>query len=425
MKSAIFLLALSFVLLHGMLAQPYTKERHTRHRFAQLTLGADVVFFPSSGSTQYLSGTGQLISTRIPALAVPRIWVGGLHFWGHAEFGVAFPLGGIHAGKDPNLSTTFDPGVETIAKWYPWAVRSGKLRPYVGFSAQPIRYRQTVNGSSPQQGPNAWRMNVPFLAGLTYLKGAQLLEIGLIGLHGQRNLAYPVGLSRVEGSRLPALGLLASYRIYLDTTVGEEKNWVSGKTEETTRQLGKRLNGWYLGIGPSTAWHVGPQGAIAGLPAFKVPLVEGVFADLTVGYHWHKPGIHVGGLFRYIRHQTEAYGLSMDQRRLSTGLEATKLLGDYHGFVPFIGPILSVERLQANLGQEQTELLNEDQTSLRWGIAAGWDIRPTELHWFYLRTNVRWFPGLGMESSSGEQLRFQQLEVNFIQFVWMLGRRRL
>ncbi|MDP5169683.1 MAG: hypothetical protein NWR72_05520 [Bacteroidia bacterium] len=425
MKPAIFLAILT--LLAGFIAnaQPYSGNRHTRHRFAQLTLGGDLTLMPGMGNSSYLNSSGALSSTSIPTQLTPRLWVGGLHFWGHAEFGVHFPLGGVKFRANDALTTTYDPGVETIAKWYPWALTNTKIRPYLGFSAQPVSFRQQTGESISLVGPQSWRIATPLLTGITLMKGNKLLELGISYNLLQSELRYPVSPTTIATTKLPPLAISLGYKLMLDTTVGSEKNLQNGKTQETIDKLGKKLNGWFLGIGPSTAWLVGPSEAVAGFPSLKTPLVQGVFADVVAGYYWHRPDLNLNFAWRNIRTSTDAYGQTLTQNRRSFAIESTKYFGDYHGFCPFVGPAISYERLSATLDGEANSAFSTSFNGFRAGVTAGWDIRPSRLDWFYLRSNLRYFPGLGLDLDSGQRLGFQQLEVNFIQFVWMIGRRRL
>lgn len=416
-------ISISLLLLFSFLftfSQPYSGDKKTRHRFAQLTLGGDLTVYPNLGSTSFLSSNGNLTERSIPTQMTPRLWIGGLHFWGHADFGITLPLGGIKFQQDDNLKTFYDPGVETIAKWYPWAVSRNKIRPYLGFSAQPVSYRQQTGETTEQMGPWTWRIATPILAGLTWMKGNHLWEVGLSANLLQTDIQYPVSPTRLTGTQLPPIALSCGYKFMLDTTVGAEAGWENGNTEKRTAELGASLNGWFVGVGPSTSWLIGPSAAIAGYPAIKMPLVEGVFADIIAGYYWHKPDLNLNAAYRSIHSTVDAYGLTYEASRRSLGIECTRYFADYHGFAPFIGPIISYEHLSASLNSDSP--VDESWNGIRAGLTAGWDIRPNRLQGFYLRTNLRYYPGLGLDLEDGGQLSFQQLEVNVIQFVWMLGR---
>ncbi len=100
-------------------------------------------------------------------------------------------------------------------------------------------------------------------------------------------------------------------------------------------------------------------------------------------------------------------------KRKSLALEAFKFFGDYHGFVPFIGPILSREFIQVR--EIESGNTTFDKTYHFWssGIIVGWDVRPTKVDWWGVRTNIRYFPFLQVDMPANHQIDFQQIEVNF------------
>lgn len=107
--------------------------------------------------------------------------------------------------------------------------------------------------------------------------------------------------------------------------------------------------------------------------------------------------------------------------RRSFALEGFAFLGDYHGFVPFVGPVLSLEHLRLHEDDAGTRVTEASRDLLAPGVIFGWDIRPTRAGHWLLRTNLRYFPRLRLPEPSGTTT-FDQLEFNFIQFVWYHGR---
>lgn len=404
----------------ALLAQPYL-EGNTRHRFAQLTLGADLTWHPGTGHTAFLNEQSQLQTVDLPNQVGADFWISGLHFWGHADFAVRFPLAQLRLGRTDGLKTTFLPGIETIAKVYPWRIESGKVRPFVGFSVRQLEFDQAVGQAATVQGPQEQRVVTPLLTGFTYLRSQGLWELGL-SWNQQREMHYAVSRTQTEPIRVPGPQLSIGYRRMLETTLGAEKNWQSGRTAERTRELAAqgKLNRWFVGVGPSSAWFLGSIDYLQAERPHLGPPEAGVLWDLVAGRYWHKPDLNVNLAFRRVGSQTSGYDFDFRTRRTALTLETTKYLGDYHGFAPFVGPAVSLENLSFE-EEDAGELINERSwLGLQAGITAGWDIRPNRLQSFYLRTNVRWFPTLGMDTEAGTRLPFQQLEVNFIQAVWML-----
>ncbi len=61
--------------VHEISGQVYT-EKQTRHRFAQMNIGADVQM-SSGGSTRYWGGFGFPDALELPSLVRPRLLIGG------------------------------------------------------------------------------------------------------------------------------------------------------------------------------------------------------------------------------------------------------------------------------------------------------------------------------------------------------------
>jgi hypothetical protein len=126
--------------------------------------------------------------------------------------------------------------------------------------------------------------------------------------------------------------------------------------------------------------------------------------------------------WRPVSSKVEAYGFQQSFHRNSLAAEAYKFLFDYHGFCFFTGPSLSYESWKFS------ERLNENNIQQikkkRWqpGVVFGWDIRPNRIQSFYLRTHLRWYPGMKLNTEDGKAMHFDQLEFNYIQLVLFPGR---
>ena len=103
-------------------------------------------------------------------------------------------------------------------------------------------------------------------------------------------------------------------------------------------------------------------------------------------------------------------------------LETYKFLGDYHGFVPYVGPTLAYEDLTfTDTDGNVSRTVQAKKVAI--GIIFGWDIRLSRAESWLLRTNLRYTPNLHL-MAEGKKVQFDQLEFNFIQFVWFPGRRK-
>ena len=52
---------------------------------------------------------------------------------------------------------------------------------------------------------------------------------------------------------------------------------------------------------------------------------------------------------------------------------------DYHGFVPFLGPVISYDRLSFNENFETVNIWDIEENKLSVGLTFGWDIRPNRI----------------------------------------------
>ena len=113
--------------------------------------------------------------------------------------------------------------------------------------------------------------------------------------------------------------------------------------------------------------------------------------------------------------EVNVYGAAQELQRKSIGLEITKFLFDYHGFVPFAGPILTYESLQFDESFDGN-FFTRDVNDFAYGLTFGWDIRPNRIQSWILRTNLRLYPKLELETNS-QSIDFSNLEFNFIQLI--------
>lgn len=233
---------------------------------------------------------------------------------------------------------------------------------------------------------------------------------------------YAYSPTQILQAQMPTLGFRLGYKWMIETTLSAEKDWESGRTRFLTDTLAKlkRLDGFTIGIGPSVGFFLNEtQGLEAGMPQHRI---GNVYPELMAGYYWHEPDIQLSTVFRDYKSSTAAYGLEQILSRRAFTLEAYKFLGDYHGFVPFIGPALSYESWSAQTTLNEQIIAEGEFEGIKPGLTFGWDIRPNRLQFFYLRTALRWFPNMNMQQNNGVSFSLDQLEVNFIQLVLLPGR---
>ncbi len=416
---SLFLLLVFFICNGQGGAQPYVEGGNTRHRFAQLLLGADFMYFPSGGATFQVDGQDRLLPFTPGASLIPRINIAGTHFWGHANFYVSIPVGNLLDSSVPNGGEiTFNPGVETGVRLYPWRIERDKVHPFAGAAFGIADWRQS---SSRGTGAFAHKTRLPLQAGLTYQRRSLLLEAGL-GYDPDNMAAYYADRATPTELELPPLYFWMGINYQLETTLGAEKNYLDGVTEDRTGRLaaGGALNGWSVAIGPSAAFVIGAAPRNEALyPSIGRHRTPNLFFDLGLGYYHYKTDAHLNLAYRANRSERSAYGIEQSLRRRSLALEVFKFLFDFHGFVPFIGPHLSREWYELEESIDGNQQYQARQQQWAAGLTFGWDIRPDALQGAILRTNLRYTPTRDIS-----QVSFRQLEFNFIQLVIYPGRAK-
>ncbi len=391
-------------------------EKQSRYRFAQLTMGFDIQR-SFGGQTAYLDANGNRQRLDLPGVTKPRILIGGTHFWGHADFYIAIPVA-FPRVREENQAIFFTSGVETVFKYYPLKIKNNQIRPYLGVSLAPFYFEHDNQYLPEAEGPQLTHTSVPLLAGLTWNRGSHLVELGVTWNYENTQKYY---LDRAQFTDImtpPVLGTI-SYKWMIDTTVGAEASWESGRTQERITSLADqgKLNGFFFGVGLSSAWWIGESTYNTANSPFISDYGISLLPDFGLGYYFHKIDMNVAFSYRSYGASIDAYGTRQTLKRRSLGLEATKYLFDYQGFDPFVGPVISREQLKfderiAGAGEQ-----NAQKDMWSYGLTFGWDIRPDRNQSIILRTNLRWFPDLEQEINVGQKISFKTIEFNFIQII--------
>lgn len=394
-----------------LIGQVYEDGGRTRHRFAQTTVGLDVNYGPTGSLDNFRADAdGTIRKTDTPALSEARLIIGGLHFWGHSDFYLAIPV--LRDKASP-----FRTGVETGAKFYPFRIRNNHVVPFTGISFRENEYQV-------QDGPEKRWYTASLSAGITLMKKAGLFELFAV-YDLQQPSSYYITRTRTVPVEFPGIRAGISYKRIFDTTVSAEKQWKSGYTKRVTDTLAvlKRLNGLTIGAGPSSAFFLHPpvsQGRQA--PYLGRHQNVPILADIALGYYLHQPDVQLQLAYRAMNSQLKAYGSTTSLRRTSIALEGYKFLFDYHGFCFFTGLSISKERWIKNSELTPGHPESIQREKLQPGLVFGWDIRPNRLQSFYLRTHLRWYPGMYFRTDTGEKVQMDQLEFNYIQLVLFPGR---
>jgi len=410
----VLVLVLTFF-VQSLFSQVYT-EKQSRHRFAQLNMGLDIEA-SFGGKTKFLNSSGVVSQTDLAATFSPRFLIGGTHFWGHADFYIAIPLASQTIKKE-NQEIVSIRGVETVFKYYPWRIEHHKIRPFIGTSIAPFYFEQRNNNFDYRNGPELNSTSFPLLGGFTFNSEQHLLELGVAWNYANKK-DYYIARNQVESITSPPIYATLSYRFILETTLSAEKDWESGRTTEITTILAnqKRLNGFYLGAGMSSAFWLTKSSYNENNRPYIEKYSTSLMPDFSLGYYLHQPDISFAMGYRGYGSSTNSYGVIQQVNRKSFVFEATKFLFDYHGFVPFIGPNISKENLSFLESFEGQRTIDVSENKLGWGLTFGWDIRPNRITSWILRTNLRWSPNLFLEVEPNAKISFNNLEFNFIQLI--------
>ncbi len=400
----------------------YSREYLDRStRFAWLTLGGDLLTF-TGGQTEYLQNDIRRSTDFGPTL-IPRLTIGGIHFWGHADFYVTFPLSFLTYQSVPEAFSEFSyrQTVETGARVYPLKLKPGRISPFTGISFRRLSFSQEVEGADfPNGAPTYGKFIAPLQFGLTFATENTLLTASAY-YQFQDRINYHIAPDQTGDVRLDPVSFQLSFLKYWDTDR-------SARQAEGVRQLNlkhqvlereNRLSTWYYGLGPSAGLQLSRSGLLRrDFPYLYDDYWVGLAPDLTFGRYFYRPDLNVGLSYRTFGGELTGFDAEVGLRRHSVMLESAKYLFNWLGFAPFAGLTASVENLRVTVNGE---LHQETKPAL--GFILGWDIRVTHTGSSLLRTNLRWTPDLHLRVD-GERMMFDQLELNFIQWVHFIGRNR-
>ena len=282
-------------------------EKQTRHRFAQNLIGLDVQT-SIGGSTFIQGGDGTFQSLDLPSTSRARIIIGGLHFWGHADFHIAIPVM-FPSIEESGQDIFFTSGVETVFKYYPWQLESNKLRPYVGVSLSPYYYEQDNNNAAFGEGQQLTHVSVPFLAGMSYISKKKILEAGVTWNYAN-DQRYYLNQTDFRTIQTPPLFATVALKFFFDTTVGAEESWESGRTKKWIDGLAaeNKLNGFFIGAGLSSAWWMGKSSYNQESRPYIRNYGISLLGDFSLGYYWHKPDLNLAVSYRSYRASANVYG---------------------------------------------------------------------------------------------------------------------
>lgn len=375
--------------------QPYV-DTATSARFAQLTLGAGITSFHGNAGAESVAGS---------------ITVGGLHFWGHSHFYITATALMWHRNEE-----RWSPTVETGADIYPWRIERGRVVPFVGLAWVASRRRR-------DDGPAYDAHEAVARLGLTAAVTTSTMLHATIAAPFMRSVPYPSATGEVSAFLAPLAALSLSATTAFDMTQSVESLQRDG-IEERRNAAAERLglfNGLFASIGVSSATALSrPTWLASQLPMLDVPPPSTTYPSVGIGYSVLDGRGFLHAVFRHIASVRHGYGSSVSLERTSLGLEAALQIANYHGFVPFVGAGVGVDWLSTDVSHQGLQQI-ERTNGLTPIFVFGWDIVPTRLQKFTLRTTCRYSPVQRMATSRGN-VPFNHLEIDFIQFIWHFRR---
>jgi hypothetical protein len=415
--------ALFFMQMPVGTAQEYKTEGRKRLNFAQSYFELGTQVYPAFNGFRYNeSETSRYESIRNPATVVPNLQIGGIHFWGHADFYISIPL--AHIGTKEGNRFQLDESVVTGARYLPWAFRYKRLTPYFGAAWTVRTYKQGAKGTAVP--PKLIENKLRFDAGLVFGQAHWLLRLGFVA-YPNADIRYPVSKTSFETIHLPRISPHVGFSWLIETTKTKGMDEINRTLNEYPALSNPRLqnslkSGWFLGLGLSSTWILTPsERNTAQFPYFNKRGISNSFPDMAAGYHFSNLGLMTALSFRNMKFSQAGYQSEQTLKRNSLVLEVSKFLFDYHGFTPYLGAAIGIENYRL---QEKSEAGSLDLTKskLSEGLVFGWDILPgkTRQRWV-LRTNLRYFPFENL-TVQGQKLNLGQLEYNVIQLVWYPGR---
>ena len=391
---------ISALLILGISTQ-LTAQSKNRYQFAHSYLGIE-------GNQIFQSQNDP--AADIPTQTVGRIVIGGTHFWNKADFYISFPV--VSGTKD--AQTHYTEGVITGARYLPFALRSKAPGFFVGTF-------WSVPSFKSGEGAYFLKHRMGFEIGINQLFAKSWsIELGSRYILNQE-VEYYYSKTQSTPTRLPNFSIQLTVKKYVDFTAGLARESAQKRINKTHEKLDKqgRLSTFGFGIGFSSAFGSEEIPILQSYPFLPQKAGITLYPELGISYYLHKSDLAIRASYRSLKFGHSSYDTRFTTKSKNLGLEAFKFLLDYHGFVPFVGLGLDLSSRSTQITENILVTTDINETEFLPSLVFGWDIRPTDVEWYILRTNLRYqFP----LSKQNRTTQFQILEVNFIQFVLYPGR---
>ncbi len=405
---------------NSLLAQTDTLETNNKERldFARGIFELGVTYVPGFEGKRLINGelSNQEHS---PSLNTTFYW-GAFHFWGHAEFYVSFPLNKLDLNPNETFNAEFYQYNVTGARYYPWAVRDKKLRPYVGLSWTALDFKQVVDDIElPEIQKNfTWNADLGFV--YQYKKFAGRLGINYFN-HNKWD--YALSKSQFTEIKTPRFNVQLGILYTTDFTKNNGDTKINDRWNQFEKVSNLGLNAtsfgdFFIAAGPSLTFSLTPsQYNKSEFPFFSDSYSSNSYFDIAVGYQFNKLSGFAALTFRNPEFEQIAFDVKQNIKKTSLTLEAVKFVTDYSGFAPFVGVNIAMDKIDY-FEQIDDESKRYKFTNIEPGLTFGWDIVPGKSEEFLiLRTNLRWYPFSSFEIE-GKKFDFDQLEYNLIQAIF-------
>lgn len=406
-----------------IVAQEYITEGKNRLNFAKTYFEIGGQFSPSfTGERILANNTAQ--SFENSASIVPYLNIGGLHFWGHADFYISIPLTQLNLKKNDSTNFQFNQSVVTGARFLPWAYKDNKIRPFIGASWAVVNFKQEIKPNNNQ--PLFSKNKLLFDAGLLYGKGSFMARLG-VNFYPTNKWEYPVTTNNFQQIQTPNWSAYFGLVYSFESTRSKNMETENAKLNKFPTVSSPSMNAikkgdFFIGIGPSSSFILSNSDYNESkFSYFNKKPISNTYLDLAFGYQFNKLGLVTALSFRNPKFTNEAYGTTQIIKKNSFVLEAYKYLTDYSGFTPYIGLNLAYDNINYS-EKNSTTNLSATYKKITPGITFGWDILPGKTEqWFVLRTNLRWFPFENI-NIEGKEFSLNQIEYNVIQAVFYPSR---
>jgi hypothetical protein len=421
MRTLIF----SVLLLVGgnLKAQDYVKEGKNRLNFAKTYFELGMQYSPSFTGKKILSG-GETEQFTNGALGNAQLNIGGIHFWGHADFYISIPLSQMNFKKRDSTSFILSESVVTGARFMPWAYKDKRITPYVGARWSIVNFKQELQPDATQPLFSKSKINVE--AGVLFGKGNLMARAGA-SYYPTHKWNYPLNETNFQQVKTPWWSLTIGIIYAFESTrskkykkLNDEFNAYPTRSSPTLHS--ENHGDWFIGIGPSSSFMLSVSDYNKEMfPFFNKKPVSNTYLDISLGYQFNRVGLVTALSFRNPQFTYEGYGVTQTIGKRSLLLEAFKFLTDYSGFTPYIGINIAIDNISySESGRSSQFSLSTSRVTP--GVTAGWDILPGKTAQpFVLRTNLRWFPFESIQVK-GKSFSLNQIEYNVIQAVFYPSR---